>query len=837
MNNTEKSTQRKVIIGYTLLVILFISSLFWVFREMMVLSNNDGHNDQLIERRRTTYELISLLHQSEVASMALSAGKESEFEQYNKLMTQIFDSLGALRPRLSDSSQRRRLDTLTVLLERKNHTMQHLLMLSGQKNIIELYNKQIRKLQVEKDSIIRQHRVRRHIITHEHSYVDINPRPKKTFFNRIADLFSTEKDDSVLVTRKESEVAVDTLLETFAPGDTLANLLRDLQSGISATFNRQVALRQEQLNRAQIESVEISRRVNQLLMAFEDEEEKMSQLRVLQAQVIHNEAVQRLAVIAIIALLLVILFMTLTSRDISRSLHYRKALEEAKKRAEDLLELREKLMLTITHDIKAPIGSILGYADLLRRLITEERPRLYLDNMQQSINHLLNLVKSLLDFHKLESNKMEMDAVPFNPKQLFDLIYTSFLPLITKKNIAFEYRVSPLLEHTFSGDPFRIRQITDNLLSNALKFTKEGSITLSVEYLENNLSIRISDTGCGIEQEDHSLLFHEFTRLSNAQGQEGFGLGLAITKRLVNLMQGTITLESEVRRGSVFEVNIPLLQTSSFLSDVPTEENFIQKTDKIYRLLFIDDDPIQLQLTQAMLDFPNIELVCCEDPYTLKRILDEQTFDILFTDIQMPALNGFDLIQKVRSSLKPETRDVAVIAVTARGDISEQTFLKSGFDGCIRKPFTRKELVCVINKFLGSNLIASEMSLSSVELPDNGLSWQGLLAFSNDDAEASLEILTTFIKENKLNIAKMKRALEQNDTITISHIAHKILPTYKLIKCEIAIPLLKELELKKDTTNMTDKNKEKIMRLIGEMQQVSDKAKNVVKNIQGNATK
>lgn len=189
-------------------------------------------------------------------------------------------------------------------------------------------------------------------------------------------------------------------------------------------------------------------------------------------------------------------------------------------------------MLTITHDIKAPVGSIIGYTDLLERITTEERQRFYLNNMQSSAKHLLSLVNSLLDYHRLDAHKMDVNKVTFNPHQLFDTIYISFKPMANAKHLLLEYDCGEPLNRLYIGDPFRTRQIVENLLSNALKFTQEGSITLRAALENGQLHFSISDTGCGISEEEQKRIFQEFTRLRNAQGQEGFGLGLAITKNL-----------------------------------------------------------------------------------------------------------------------------------------------------------------------------------------------------------------------------------------------------------------------------------------------------------------
>ena len=366
-------------------------------------------------------------------------------------------------------------------------------------------------------------------------------------------------------------------------------------------------------------------------------------------------------------------------------------------------------MLTITHDIKAPVGSILGYTDLLERITTEERQRFYLNNMQSSANHLLSLVKSLLDYHRLDAHKMDVNQVSFNPHQLFDTIYISFKPMADSKQLELNYHCNESLNRVYIGDPFRIRQIAENLLSNALKFTKEGGITLRAALENGQLHFSISDTGCGISQEEQQRIFQEFTRLHNAQGQEGFGLGLAITRKLVLLLEGDIKIESEQDKGSCFHVYLPLPEGPSHPDEnlsgpgaehtpASPDATGIRQTDtpredsEPIHLILIDDDRIQLQLTTAMLERPGVTVTCCHHPEELLNQLKEKRFDVLLTDIQMPAMNGFDLLKAIRTLDTSWVQTLPVIALTARSDMDENYFCSHGFAGCLHKPFTVKDL-------------------------------------------------------------------------------------------------------------------------------------------------
>lgn len=521
-----------------------------------------------------------------------------------------------------------------------------------------------------------------------------------------------------------------------------------------------------------------------------------------------------IAGIAIGAVFLSAFFLILIMRDITRSNRYRRQLEEANKRAEDLLVAREKLMLAITHDFKAPLGSIMGYTELLSRLTEDERQRFYLDNMKSSSEHLLKLVSDLLDFHRLDLNKAEVNRIVFNPAQLFEEIRVCFEPLTAAKGLVLQCHIAPELSEKYISDPLRIQQIVNNLLSNAVKFTQQGKITLTVGYNASKLTIAVADTGKGMASEDRERIFQEFTRLPGAQGEEGFGLGLSIVHKLVLLLEGTIDVQSTLGKGSCFTVVLPLFPVGKSIvenkpfgsrikkpskdTDVSPEETDAVPAMKVIRVLLIDDDKIQLNLTAAMLKQHNIDAVCCEQLEELIEQLRSSTFDVLLTDIQMPAINGFDLVKLLRASNIPQARNIPVIAVTARSEMDEKALHEHGFAGCLHKPFTVKELLVTLNEGQMSAdeaHITHDMQLIADALPEDTLfNFSALTAFSEDDPEAACSIIRTFIEETGKNADRMQQALTDREVDGIAAMAHKLLPLFTLIGASESVASLRWLE-------------------------------------------
>lgn len=802
------STSTKIAFGYILLICLLFGAIGYIHQQMTLLTTPTGLEETISNRRKTTHQIVTQLYEAEIIGQTLRIGRLNEYPKYKRAMKEASALIDSLQQLLTDTLQQMRLDTVRSLLRNKEQNMVLVLEAMKQSPTDELYRQQLDSLIMQQDSILSSTHVRRRVVTHRNSYT-IHHKPKK-FFRRLADVFSPGKPDSTQVDNIIQEEYTDTIDEAYNPVDTIATMLTSIQHKVFQTRQESMRTLDARINQLRIAGGRVSQRVNQLLDNIEDDEQKAMEVRIAHEQDIRQQAAWTMATIAILAVLLVLIFFTIIWRDITRSNHYRKELEKAKLYAENLLVAREKLMLTITHDIKAPAGSIIGYIDLLIRLVQDRRQQFYLHNMKSSANHLLDLITSLLDYHRLEAGKMDIHPVTFNPHELFESIYTSFLPGAEKKQLTLNFEENIPRTLNLEGDPFRIRQIAENLISNALKFTSQGSITIQVDYEQNRFTFRVEDTGCGMSIQEQQRVFQAFTRLQSAQGQEGFGLGLSITKKLVELLNGEITIESAPGKGSMFQVVLFLPKvTKAPITQVET----LSDDKKQWRILLIDDDRIQLNLTEVMIydlfnhaqhNIPPV-IKCCTQPEELFKLIASKTFDIVFTDIQMPAMNGFELLQKLRSLDVPQAKNIPVIAITARSDMDETDFCTQGFAGCLHKPFNQTELLKIFKTHMQEdwkeNTVQTDSKPSDTECTYN---FSPLTAFSGDDPAAAYEILETFIGESTKNYERMKQALSNKDMADLCNVAHKMLPTFTMIEARKAIPALQWLEFHRGNTDLSD---------------------------------
>lgn len=711
----------------------------------------------------------------------------------------------------ADDQQSLLTDSLMVLLREKDKNTLRMLRVLSEANDSLLAYSEVEETISEQDTVITLQRVQHRVATKRDTV--LVPPKKKGFLKRLAEAFVPSKQDSAVLVNTSMEVATDTILEPTIP------VTDSLQQKRRMEREEELQRRQKKIRytttRYQRVNNQLTERMDSLIKGYEVNMSLRAQQDAEWQQEVRMRSARTIAWIAIGAVTLSAFFLIIIGRDITHRNRHRKELEEANKRAEDLLEAREKMMLAITHDFKAPLGSIMGYTDLLSRLTEDERQKFYLTNMRSSSEHLLKLVSDLLDFHRLDLNKEEVNRVVFNPAQLFEEIRVSFEPLTSAKGLFLKCEIDPELFGKYISDPLRIRQIVNNLLSNAVKFTSKGGITLNATYRSSHIIIDVSDTGKGMASEDRERIFQEFTRLPGAQGEEGFGLGLSIVKKLVTLLEGSINVESTLGEGSCFTVTLPLFPVGRSVMGkgnhlpVETAAEKEVKPLKTLKVLLIDDDKIQLQLTQAMLEQAGMKAVCCEQIDQLIEQLRTEKFDVLLTDIQMPAINGFDLLKLLRASNIPQAHEIPIIAVTARSEMDDQSLQAHGFAGCLHKPFTAKELLAVVS---GDNIAVDKETETEGKI-NAGLDFSALTAFSGDDQEAGEAILQSFIEETTKSMERMRLALKENQTDDIAAIAHKLLPLFTLIGASETVSLLRWLESNKGGM-FTDKVRDTALQVI-----------------------
>lgn len=802
MQRTFRYTKLKVVVGYLLLLILSIAAIFLIYQQITHLEVEEEGENKSDRKLYMIGNTMAELYEAETLSQVfLQTNSVNSFKKYLHILEKVDAHIDSLKELTNQSAQLIRLDSVSRLLEKKTQNLKTLIQVKQSLIADEFYQKAITHIQSKKDSVQKHKEIRHRMVTTLDSSFVKTEKKKRNFWSWFT---SKPAPDTTLQVTISHHSIVDTL-NGFTSGqntDTIVNALKltweKLQQK-NEDITQKISLAEYRITE---QSAHISKQLRRILGEYEKEELDHSFQKIAKREKAVNVTITRIAWISAGSVLLILLFIFFILRDISSGQRYRKELESAKKYTDRLLESREKLMLTVTHDIKSPLGSIIGYIELLCNTPTNERQRYFLKNMQSSAEHILHLVTNLLDFTKLENNQMPIEEISYHPAQLLQEICDSFMPLAHHKKLKLSSHISPELNHHSQGDALRIRQITANLLSNAIKYTDNGSVdlTASIDSSRQQIILEIKDTGSGMTQDEQMFIFKEFTRLKSHATIEGTGLGLPITLKLIQLLRGEIKLDSAPGKGSCFTVRLPFVPTQTDekpLAASPALSPAIKELLPIERLhiLMVDDDPLQLEMASDLLRNQGIRTEITTQPETVIEKLQTDSYDLVLSDIQMPKMNGFELIKNIRESALPIASILPVVALSADSGKTKEDYLQAGFSAYLAKPFTSTQLVEVIAHLTGSIPPTIKHLVSTPKIPQTeGYTLKHILRFTDNDEESLKKIIQSFVTETEQHLALLKEYQAKEQKELSAKLAHKMLPIFRQLETQQIIEFLQLLE-------------------------------------------
>lgn len=445
----------------------------------------------------------------------------------------------------------------------------------------------------------------------------------------------------------------------------------------------------------------------------------------------------------------------LVRHDMLKERKAKKLLEKSLSENAELLELRKHVMLTVTHDIRGPVGNIANCAELALMTTAKKRREGYLENIRRSCSHILRLLGDVLDVYRINEARETRVDVPFNLSRFLSLVAVEYGRKANDKALAFETD-SAGTDVTVKGDPDKIERILGNLLSNAVKFTKAGTVSLRSVYAAGTLTMEVGDTGIGMDSETLRRVFRPFERAAVDVNSEGFGLGLSITEGLVHALDGSIDVASSPGKGCMFTVRLPLPETEDGEAEedeMPTPSSPLPKS-----VLVVDDDPILRKVVEDMFSRNGVECTTCKDAAEAVQAMRKKDYGLVVTDIQMPGTDGFALLRLLRSSDIGTSRIVPIAAMTARGDGGDEAYTNAGFCGCLRKPFTMKGLMA----------FAASMMADADSVPR--FDFTGLLA-NTGDRKVMLELV---IRQSEKDRDELGSAAAAVDRKAIRGILHRM---------------------------------------------------------------
>ena len=745
------STRIKILVGYALLAVVLVSATWMVYDNTRSLSAVNEASERLMARRDIVDSLVFTMLETANAERSVLLGDVGKWQRFDEALSSSAANAMRLRPLLMDTLKQQRLDSLITLLKAKRENT--LLVMKELNNDCRdiYYNNKLEALHSGRDSIVISPQTKEHHEQHETVYEVV--KTKRGFFRRLGDAFRKQHTDTVSTTRLTHQPSTATINHRLNIADSVANVLAEIHSEQQRANDRKqnaISSRNRQLQRV---SIQLTKRTWLLIEDIQSDEHNALQRVVGKAMSSRRAMIVRIAVLGLLAILSAAILVVYILRDIKRERRDRQRIIEAKAETERIMQQRERLLLTITHDIKAPAASIAGFIDLLSEYVDQPKAVGYLQNISGSAKHLLQLVSALLDYHKLESGKAERHEVSFAPAVLISECVAQMQPLAMEKKLKLATDVQVTESMLCRSDAFRIKQIVNNLVGNAIKYTDKGEVCVGVNIANRQLSISVKDTGCGMTPDELQTVFNAFTRLPGAQGKEGVGLGLTITREIVTLLGGEINMQSAKGKGSTFTVSLPvkivtnqgvhqqnkqtqgvqlsqlhqqsqqskqqLHQQSQRDSLIGALETSAPPKDKSQHptlsVVIVDDDRLQGQLLTEMLQ--RIEGISFNTTTTIHAseaiaIATESAPNIVFTDIEMPEMNGSEIMRRIRNNTEVQQRSCTTkfVAMTAHEQSIMPQLRSDGFDACLFKPFSIQTLAATICQLTGVAVRVSENS-------------------------------------------------------------------------------------------------------------------------------
>ena len=801
------STRIKILVGYALLAIVLLSATWMVYDNTRSLSAVNHASERFMARRDIVDSLVFSMLETANAERSVLLGDASKWERFDRALSGSKRQARKLRLLLNDTLKQQRLDTLMALLiaKRENTLLVMNVLKNNSRDIY--YNNKVEALHSGRDSIVISPQTKERHEQHETVYEVV--KTKRGFFRRLGDAFRKQRTDTISTTRLTHQPSTDTIHHRLNIADSVANALAEIHSEQQRANDRQQDIISTRNDRLQLVSIQLTKRTWQLLEDIQSDEHNALQRVVGKAISSRRAMIVRIAVLGLLAILSAAILVVYILRDIKRERRDRQRILEAKTETERIMQQRERLLLTITHDIKAPAASIAGFIDLLSEYVDRPKAVGYLQSISGSANHLLQLVSALLDYHKLESGKAERHEVSFQPTALVSECVAQMQPLAMAKQLRLATDINVAEDMFCRSDAFRIKQIVNNLVSNAIKYTDEGEVRVGITVLNGWMTLSVSDTGCGMTPEELQSVFNAFTRLPGAQGKEGVGLGLTITREIVTLLGGRINVASTKGKGTTFRVCLPVKVVTNqgihsqskhtqgvHLSQVHQQSKEVHQQSKevhqqskklhqqskqtqgvhlsplgfrrlpeqevhqqskelhqqskhnsmvgaletsappksnsqhhntstsqpIISVVIVDDDRLQGQLLNEMLrriDCVQFDITTTIHADEAISIAVEKNPHIVFTDIEMPEMNGSEIMHRIRTaSSATSATDKSVhrtkfVAMTAHEQSIMPQLRSDGFDACLFKPFSVQTLAATICQLTGIAVRVSEKEQNS----------------------------------------------------------------------------------------------------------------------------
>ena len=757
----------EIIVGYLIWVSFFVWIVYIIHdsrQKKSAMDRQEAHWQG--ERQATNRAFLGLLDLASTGEL-IADWTEDDYAAYQKKREATVTLLQNLKSGQEDSSQRACIDSVCSLLVEKETRMAELLqLLENMPDAGEIVHRKIPAAVPQSKKNVSG--------KEEAPAIQTGEKKKKSFWG----IFRKREKKSAYARQREEAQTTPIPAATSGTGTTATKpsaLLHSIEKEIDHVTRQYEETLSAKVDSLRLHNRRLNDRINLLGQKFEEKERESFCREIRWQQETRTHTFRLIADIGIGAFVLVILLYMVIHRDVNRQHKIRMELEASNRKNEELSQSRQNILLTVSHDLCAPLSTINGYAELIPEEKDEAQRNRYAENILNASHHVIGLANNLLYYYRLEAGKEQPDKETFHPGRVIENVLHPFRTLADKKGLGLTVEtegVNTMVE----GDRIRLTQILNNLLTNAVKFTPAGYVHVGVRYADGWLRFFVRDTGTGISEDRQENLFKAFERLDADNTQPGFGLGLSITARLVGLLGGTISVESRSGHGSTFEVCLPMQEAGG------PETASVQRVEYArlsgLKAVLIDDDRIQADMARRMLARSGVACDCCHDIKELTELLRGRRYDLLLTDMQMPEADGHTVLALLRNSNLGQSRDIPVLAVTARTDGETEQMKRDGFAGFLHKPFSMDELLAAVAECTGDRIPQRQ-----------GPDFTALLEGEDDRKE----ILDMFVQDMEKTTADLRKAIGTKDYAGIISLIHKGTPLWETIRMDIPAAELERL--------------------------------------------
>ena len=551
---------------------------------------------------------------------------------------------------------------------------------------------------------------------------------------------------------------------------TTITMLRSINRNMTAEQRVQSRRLSEHADSLAARNAELNRQLQGLIRQMDEKVQSDLQEREAEIAAMREQSFIQIGGLTAIVLLLLVISYIIIHRNTNRIKRYKREtadligrLQQSVEKNEALIASRKKAVHTITHELRTPLTAIIGYTALMEKVNDADKKERYARSIRQSSDRMREMLNTLLDFFRLDNGKEQPNISPCRISAITHILETEFMPTAMNKGLALT--VTNHKDTVVLTDKERILQIGNNLLSNAIKFTENGGVSLTTGYDNGMLKLIVEDTGTGMTEKEQQRVFDAFERLSNAATKDGFGLGLSIVQHIVAMLGGTIRLDSEKGKGSRFTVEIPMQTAEELLEQF--NSSYVRHNEAYHDVIAIDNDEVLLLMLKEMYAHEGVHCDTCTDAAELMEMIRRKEYSLLFTDLNMPEINGFELLELLRTSNVGNSKTIPVVVTTASGSCSKEELMERGFAGCLFKPFSISELMEVSDK--------CALNVTQNEHPD----FTSLLSYGNESV-----MLEKLIAETEREMQAVRDAEQRKDLQDLDALTHHLRSSWEILRAD-----------------------------------------------------